>query len=294
MGMWYALFSIGIGLLAPALGYAISPSEAVQQGNALYQAGQYTAAGQQYELAGQALPDTAEIHFNQGNTFYKQQDYAKALAHYTQALRTADHQLEGKVKYNLGNTAYQQALQAMQKPGEATTHLRAAMQYYRDSLDVDPQRQDARYNFELAQRLLQQLQQAQQQQPQPSQSQEQPPQHIPQHQQPPASQQHKQDEASAEQQPEQQHTQQQDQQGQQPEPQPDAVQAPQEQQTDQASATPQSSGADATRQAAGQEMRQADAERLLDTIRERAQAAAHLRQQWRRSQGQGTRVDKDW
>ena len=41
-------------------------------------------------------------------------------------------------------------------------------------------------------------------------------------------------------------------------------------------------------------MRQADAERLLDTIRERAQAAAHLRQQWRRSQGQGTRVDKDW
>ena len=69
---------------------------------------------------------------------------------------------------------------------------------------------------------------------------------------------------------------------------------PQEQQTDQASATPQSSGADVTRQAAGQEMRQADAERLLDTIRERAQAAEHLRQQWRRSQGQGTRVDKDW
>jgi hypothetical protein len=46
--------------------------------------------------------------------------------------------------------------------------------------------------------------------------------------------------------------------------------------------------------AAVQELRQEDAERLLDAIRERAQAAAHLRQQWRRSQGQGTPVDKDW
>jgi tetratricopeptide (TPR) repeat protein len=136
--MWRTLFTIGIGLLLPALGHAISPYEAVQQGNTLYQAGQYTEAEQQYELAGQALPEAAEIHFNQGNTFYKQQDYTKALEHYTQALRTADRQLEGKVKYNFGNTAYQQALQAMQKPGEVTTYLQTAMKYYRDSLEVDP------------------------------------------------------------------------------------------------------------------------------------------------------------
>jgi Ca-activated chloride channel family protein len=293
MYMWCLLSAIGIGLLLPTLGSAVSPYEAVQQGNTLYQAGQYQAAGQQYELAGQALPDAAEIHFNQGNTFYKQQDYAKALEHYTQALRTTDRQLEGKVKYNLGNTAYQQALQAMQKPGEATTHLQTAMQYYRDSLEVDPQRQEARYNFELAQRLLQQLQQAEQQQPQPSQSQEQ--QQQQQNQQPASQQQ--QDDAPAAPQPEQRQSQSpaqpQEQQGQQPESKQDNAQASQEQRTDPAAAPPPSE-AEATRQAAAQELRPEDAERLLDAIRERARAAEHLRQQWRRSQGQGTRVDKDW
>ena len=73
----------------------------------------------------------------------KQQDYGKAREHYTQALQTTDRTLEGKVKYNLGNVEYQQAYKT-QQPQAAMPHLRSAMTYYRDSLDVDPQQQDAR------------------------------------------------------------------------------------------------------------------------------------------------------
>ena len=140
--------SMLLGLLLvlgrPVLGQAASPYEAVQHGNALYQRGAYAEAAQQYAIAGQALPAAAEIYFNQGNAAYKQQDYRKALEHYTQALQTSDRQLEGKVKYNLGNVEYQQALQNLQRPKEALPHLRAAMTYYRDSLDVDPQPPEAR------------------------------------------------------------------------------------------------------------------------------------------------------
>ena len=157
------LFSV---LCLPVYAQAVSPYQAVQQGNALYQTGKYAEAAEQYDSAGQALPDAAEIHFNQGNAAYKQQDYRKALAHYSQALQTSDRTLEGKVKYNLGNVEYQQTLQNLQRPQEALPHLRSAMTYYRDSLDVDPQQQDARYNLELSHLLLHKLQQEQQRPPQ--------------------------------------------------------------------------------------------------------------------------------
>ena len=152
-----------VALYLPVPGQAVSPYQAVQQGNALYQHGHYAEAAAQYGSASQMLPEAAEIHFNQGNAAYKQQDYGKAREHYTQALQTSDRTLEGKVKYNLGNVEYQQALQNLQQPQAAMPHLRSAMTYYRDSLDVDPQQQEARYNLELSHLLLHKLQQEQQQ-----------------------------------------------------------------------------------------------------------------------------------
>ena len=146
-----------MALCLPVSGQATSPYQAVQQGNALYQSGKYPEAAEQYGSASQVLPDAAEIHFNQGNAAYKQQDYGKAHEHYTQALQTADRTLEGKVKYNLGNVEYQQALQNLQQPQVAMPHLRSAMTYYRDSLDVEPQQQEARYNLELSHLVLHKL-----------------------------------------------------------------------------------------------------------------------------------------
>ena len=70
----------------------------------------------------QMLP---EIHFNQGNVAYKQQDYGKAREHYTQALQTTDRTLEGKVKFNLGNVEYQQALQNL--PAAPGSHAPSAL-----------------------------------------------------------------------------------------------------------------------------------------------------------------------
>ena len=72
--------------------------------------------------------------------------YHRLFPGWVPAEHSTGRQLEGKVKYNLGNVEYQHALQTLQRPQEALPHLRSAMTYYRDSLDVDPQQQDARYN----------------------------------------------------------------------------------------------------------------------------------------------------
>jgi len=274
-------------LYLPVPGQAASPSQAVQQGNALYQNGKYTEAAEQYGSASQMLPDAAEIHFNQGNAAYKQQDYGKAREHYTQALQTTDRTLEGKVKYNLGNVEYQQALQNLQQPQAAMPHLRSAMTYYRDSLDVAPQQQDARYNLELSHLLLHKLQQ-EQQSPQPQQGQ-------PQGQQQQAQQ-------DGQQQGQQPQSQRQDKAPQQT-PSPDSPQGQQQQAT---SSEPQGQQGEQRQDAAQddepppgqqtaapQDLRPEEAARLLEAIRERGREADNQRQQ-RRAKMRAAQVDKDW
>jgi Ca-activated chloride channel family protein len=258
----------------PALGQAASPYDAVQQGNSLYQAGQYEAAAQQYATAAQALPEAVEIHFNQGNAFFKQQDYAKALEHYARALPTPDRTLASRVRYNLGNVKYQQALQALLTSQDAVTPLRAAMTYYRDSLEIDSQYQEARYNLELAYVLLRQIQPQQgqdqgQQENQPqgtSQPQEQP-------SQPQAPQQETQRQEAQQQ----------------------TSQEPQSQHAERAlheHAALDSSDAQLQPTPVPQELSPEEAERLLEAIRQRAQEADLRRQQWRRASR--ARAAKDW
>lgn len=253
----------------PGPGQTASPYRAVQQGNALYQDGKYAEAAHQYATAGQAMPEAAAIPFNQGNAAYKQQDYRKAHEHYTRALRTADRHLESRVKYNLGNVAYQQALQALQRPQEAMSHLRSAMTYYRDSLDVDPQQQDARYNLELAHLLLHQLQQQQAHQQQAGQQQT-----------PPDGQQQDQQQSSE-----------------QPQASSQEQTALQEQQDQQAAQPPEASQESAQSpehaRTAHHELSPAEATRLLENIRERAREAEPQRQQ-RRAKVKTPPVDKDW
>jgi len=268
-----------VALCLPVPGQAASPYQAVQQGNALYQSGKYPEAAEQYGSASQILPDAAEIHFNQGNAAYKQQDYGKAREHYTQALQTTDRTLEGKVKYNLGNVEYQQALQNLQQPQVAMPQLRSAMTYYRDSLDVDPQQQDARYNLELSHLLLHKLQQ-EQQQPKSQQQQGQPQDQQQQDRQQQAQQ-------DGQQQDQQQQSQQQD--GSPPQtPSPDPQQSQQQQAASQDNASPPGQ-----QTAAQQELRPEEAARLLDAIRERGRETDNQRQQ-RRAKTRASQVDKDW
>jgi len=100
-----------------------------------------------------ALRGRAEAHFNHGDALYKQRNYGAAAEAFAQALRQDHGPLASRIKYNMGNVKYQQALQAMHTFQDVTTPLRAAMTYYRESLRLDGDQPDARYNLELAHRL---------------------------------------------------------------------------------------------------------------------------------------------
>ena len=258
--------SILLGLFVVGPAGAMSPDEAVRQGNVLYDAGNFDAAAQQYGAAARALPNTAAVHFNLGNALFKQQRLAAAAEHYARALTAAapgPTGLEGRLKYNLGNVAYQWALQALPDAQQALPHLQSAMTYYRDSLEVEPQQRDVRYNLELAYTLLRQLQQRQQS---PSSG-------APQSEQSQAS-----------------------------DPQRSAAPAGQQNVARAGGESPESQGGgDATAadrpRSAPQEARALEpdeAARLLRSIRQRAREADRQRQQWRRDGGPGEPVDRDW
>ena len=151
------LFALAVLILMPSYGRSQSPYKVVEKGNELYGAGEYDAAGQLYTTASEAMPEAAEIFFNQGNVLYKQRKFLQALAHYTNALQTVEGVLESRVKYNLGNVEYRRALISMSTAQDSMLLLRSAITYYRDSLAIDPQQPNARYNLELAHRLMRQL-----------------------------------------------------------------------------------------------------------------------------------------
>ena len=151
------LLALAVLLLLPLSGHADSPYKAVEKGNELFEAGEFDAAGQHYMSASVDFPEAAEIFYNQGNVLYKQRKFLQALAHYTSALQTVEGTFESRVKYNLGNVEYRRALIAMSTAQDAMLLLRSAITYYRDSLAIDPEQPNARYNLELAHRLMHEL-----------------------------------------------------------------------------------------------------------------------------------------
>jgi tetratricopeptide (TPR) repeat protein len=151
--LWAGLFA-----LLPILG-ADQAEMAVREGNALYRSGQYEAALRQYEAAAKALPDSSVIEFNRGNALFKNRDQEQALDRYLATLATDDPALASRAKYNIGVIKYRQALGAAQRYEDALTLAQAAIGYFRDSLRLDEDYADARYNLELAYRFHQRLEQ---------------------------------------------------------------------------------------------------------------------------------------
>jgi Ca-activated chloride channel homolog len=134
-----------------------SPYDAVPLANQAFEEERYRDAADLYAIALADLPDSPELHFNQGNTYFKLEDLAQATAEYMRALETESRPLAAQIYYNLGNVHYRRAINAMRTFRDAVAPLREAMQSYRDALALDPDLVDAMYNLELADRLFDEL-----------------------------------------------------------------------------------------------------------------------------------------
>lgn len=125
-----------------------------RRGNKQFDKGNYSEADVQYKKALEKNPQNAKASFNLGNSQYRQENWEDAATSFTgTALNFEnDDQLKAESFYNLGNTLLQQ--QKYQEGVEA----------YKQSLRLNPNDEDARYNLAYAQQKLAQQQQQNQDQ----------------------------------------------------------------------------------------------------------------------------------
>ena len=135
-----------------------SVERTLDSGNQAYVEQDYQQAMEKYGQAMEMDPELGEPTYNLANTLYRLEAFEEAGQFLAQAIQTASDQLAEYGFYNLGNNFFQQEL------------MPEAVEAYKESLRIDSQDLDAKYNLELA--MVQQEQQEQQQQEQEQQEQE--------------------------------------------------------------------------------------------------------------------------
>lgn len=228
--------------------WAARYQDAVRKGNEAFDKKEFKTALEQYRIADADQPETPEVNYNLGGALYADEKYEEAAQAYERALRSDDPALRGKALYNLGNTKYR------------LEDYPAAISAYEEALKINPKDLDAKFNLELARRMLKENTKPQQQDQQQQQQQD---------QQQDQQQQNQQDEQNQQQQNQQQQQDQQSQQGK------DKDQKLREQQ----------------QQANKQKMSKEDAERILNALRDNEN---DTQKKVRRSTATGDYKGKDW
>ena len=98
--------------------------------------------------------------FGLGVTAYKQKDIETALSALNDAKNSEDPKLASKAYYNLGNMLREQ------------NKIDDGLAFYKKAIELDPNDQDAKINFELLKQIVQQQEQEQQDQEQQEQNQQ--------------------------------------------------------------------------------------------------------------------------
>ena len=132
-------------------------------GMELYGQQRYREAGEAFQKELARRGDSAASHYNLGAAAYKSGDYDKALDAFSKALAGADPKLQPRAEYNLGNTLYQRGTGKQEKAAKLT-EWRGAIEHYEQALKLEPQNGDAKFNRDLVQKKIEELEKEQQEQ----------------------------------------------------------------------------------------------------------------------------------
>jgi len=134
---------------------AQSTKKLVRQGNSQYEERNFSEAEVQYRKALTDNPNYYKGKFNLGDAMYEQENYEESGKIFNElAERQLDPEQKSGVYYNMGNS-----LMSEQKYQEA-------IEAYKNSLRLNPNDVEAKYNLEYARKKLQDQQQQQQNQDQ--------------------------------------------------------------------------------------------------------------------------------
>jgi tetratricopeptide (TPR) repeat protein len=124
----------------------------ISDGNHAFEKGRHVDAEVEYKKALELNPQSKEAHFNLGDSYYKQQRFDEALREYgksAEAMKSPEQRAESF--YNIGNSLYR------------ANKFQDAVGAYKQSLKINPNDNDTRYNLQMARAKLKQQEQQKQQ-----------------------------------------------------------------------------------------------------------------------------------
>ncbi|MEE8359859.1 MAG: hypothetical protein V3S04_02905 [Candidatus Omnitrophota bacterium] len=146
-------------VFAPSDSFGKSEESIVNKANKLYNEGKYDEALKGYNEAEEISPESGVVNFNKGAALYKKYGYEKALGRFSKVLSIHNPGLESKATYNIGNTKYKlgKSLEA-EKQGTTTRLYKEALEYYKRTIELNQEDQDAKFNYEFVEKELKALQ----------------------------------------------------------------------------------------------------------------------------------------
>lgn len=121
----------------------------LERGNRLFREGRYAEAVEAYRSALESGTSTPELHYNLGTALLQVGQYEEAGVHLRTALDAIKPDLRERSLYNLGNRYLLDARSA-KDPQARRQLLEAAVNAYKETLRVQPNDTDAKWNLELA------------------------------------------------------------------------------------------------------------------------------------------------
>ncbi|OJU56024.1 MAG: hypothetical protein BGN96_15105 [Bacteroidales bacterium 45-6] len=127
--------------------------ENIRKGNKEYRQQKYSTAEQRYKSAIKVNPNSKEAIYNLANTSYKQGRWDEALKGYEKyvSLEKQNPKNLGKAFHNMGNVY----LRKHPSKDEKENYVEKAIDAYKQSLRINPDDDETRYNLAVAQKLRQ-------------------------------------------------------------------------------------------------------------------------------------------
>ena len=147
-----SLFILTVLLLISGAVFSQSEKKYIRKGNRDYNKSNYPQSEILYRKAEEKNPQSPDATFNIGDALYKQKKYddaGKKFADNTN--QTTDAEKKAAGLFNLGNSFLQ------------SNKLKESIEAYKNSLKLDPENNEAKYNLGYAQNLLKKQEQQQQQ-----------------------------------------------------------------------------------------------------------------------------------
>jgi len=156
-----AAFTISLLLCLSSVISADDFSNLATRGNDAYMQGDYKKALDYYHQAEVERPETPELDYNIGNALYKEEKYEEAKEKFEKSVVSDDIKRAADAHFNLGNVQYRMS------------DYQNAILSYQNSLELNPDDIDAKYNLELARKMLKEQMKPEQQDKQQQQQQQQ-------------------------------------------------------------------------------------------------------------------------